>query len=185
MFAKRASRYAERMTGSRFLLCFLLAIMGAPCALATEMVREAVTLTPAVVIAGSPELIRVRAPDAKSVDGEWMGRKILFFADHGRWVALAGVDVEAAVGPSALHITAHTEGKDVDLSRTIDIRPAHYRTAALTVSPKFVEPPPEALKEIDEESQLKAKVYAASAPEPLWHGSFHAPVASAPTDSFG
>jgi murein DD-endopeptidase MepM/ murein hydrolase activator NlpD len=48
-----------------------------------------------------------------------------------------------------------------------------------------VEPSPEALKEIKEESDLKAKVYAASAAEPLWRGSFRAPVASAPTDSFG
>jgi hypothetical protein len=173
------------MTGSRFLLFFLLAIIGAPCALATEMVREPVTLTPAVVIAGSPELIRVRAPDAKSVDGEWLGRKILFFSDHGSWIALAGVDVEAPVGAAPLRITAHTEGKDEDLSRTIEIHPAHYRTGALTVAPQFVEPPPEALKEIEEEGKLKAKVYAASASEPLWRGNFHAPVTSAPTDSFG
>ncbi len=84
-----------------------------------------------------------------------------------------------------MHVVAHGEGKDVDLSRTIEIHAAHYRTGALTVAPKFVEPPPEALKEIEEEGKVKAKVYAASAPEPLWRGSFHAPVASAPTDSFG
>jgi len=72
-----------------------------------------------------------------------------------------------------------------DLSRTVLIHAAHYRTSSLSVPPKFVEPPPEALKEIDEESQLKAKVFAASAPDPEWSGSFRAPVASAPTDSFG
>src|SRR5664279_12295 len=38
-----------------------------------------VTLTPAVVVAGSPELIRVEATDAASVNGEWMGRKLEFF----------------------------------------------------------------------------------------------------------
>jgi len=173
------------MTGSRIFLLVLVALPGAPGVVAAQSPHEAVALTPAVVIAGSPELIRVGAPAAKSVEGEWMGRKILFFADHGSWVALAGVDVEAAVGSSTLRVTAHGEGKDVDLSSTVEIHPAHYRTGALTVAPKFVEPPPEALKEIEEESQLKAKVYAASAAEPLWHGSFHAPVASAPTDSFG
>jgi len=147
--------------------------------------HEAVALTPRVVIAGAPELIRVSAPGARAVDGEWLGRKVLFFADRGSWVALAGVDVEAPVGQSALHITAHLEGKDIDLSRDVEIHAAHYRTGALTVPPKFVQPPPEAQKEIEEESQLKAKIYAASAEEPLWRSSFHAPVASQPTDSFG
>jgi hypothetical protein len=150
-----------------------------------QAAHQAVALTPQVVVAGAPELIRVRAPGAKSIDGEWLGRKILFFEDHGGWVALAGVDVEAPVGASELHITAHTEGKDTDLSRKVEIHPAHYRTASLTVSPKFVEPSPEALKEIEAESQIKAKIFAASAPEPLWRGNFRAPVGGAPTDSFG
>ena len=35
-----------------------------------------------------------------------------------------------------------------DLSQTIEIHPAHYRTGALTVPPKFVEPGPEEQKEI-------------------------------------
>ena len=173
------------MTGSRFSVFILFAIIGALRVEGAEVPREPVVLTPAVVIAGSPELILVHAPAAQSVEGEWLGRKILFFADHGSWVALAGVDVEAPLGPAPLHITAHEGDKDIDLSRTVEIHAAHYRTEALTVAPQFVEPPPEALKEIKEESELKAKVYAAGAQEPLWRGNFRAPVASAATDSFG
>jgi murein DD-endopeptidase MepM/ murein hydrolase activator NlpD len=105
--------------------------------------------------------------------------------EDGVWIALAGVDVEAAVGPSELHITVRRENKDDDLGRKIEIHAAHYRTGALTVSPKFVQPPPEALEEIKSESKLKEKIFSASADKPLWRGSFHAPVASAPTDSFG
>jgi murein DD-endopeptidase MepM/ murein hydrolase activator NlpD len=173
------------MRGLRIAILLLLFLCCIPRALPVETPHEPVALTPGVVVAGAPELIRVRAPDATSVDGEWLGRKILFFADHGSWVALAGVDVEAPLGKSALHITAHMEGKDADLSRDVEIHAAHYRTSALTVAPKFVQPPPEELKRIEEESKLKAKIYAASAGEPLWSGSFHAPVASQPTDSFG
>jgi hypothetical protein len=172
------------MRGLRIFLFALVVLFTARCALA-QAAHESLALTPAVVVAGSPELIRVSAPGAASIDGEWLGRKISFFGDHGRWVALAGVDVEAPVGPSTLRVTAHTGGKDIDLSRNVQIHEAHYRTGALTVSPKFVEPPPEALKEIEEESKIKAKVYAASALEPLWRGSFRAPVASRATDSFG
>ena len=97
----------------------------------------------------------------------WGGRS-LSFGDHGTWAALAGVDVEAPAGASQLRITAHVDGKDVDLSRSVEIHPAHYRTGALTVSPKFVEPPPEALKEIEEEGKIKQKIYAASGAAPLW-----------------
>jgi hypothetical protein len=172
------------MTGSRIFLLILVTLFAARCGI-TQAAHDSVSLTPGIVVAGSPELIRVIEPEAKSVDGEWLGRKISFFADHGTWAALAGADVEAPVGPSTLHITAHTGGKEIDLSRNVEIHEAHYRTGALTVSPKFVEPPPEALKEIEEESKIKAKVYAASGAEPLWRGSFHAPVASSPTDSFG
>ncbi len=73
----------------------------------------------------------------------------------------------------------------IDLSRSVEIHPAHYRTSTLTVAPKFVEPGPEELARIKAESELKAKVFAASAPEPLWSGDFRAPVTAPPTDSFG
>ncbi|HTX75234.1 MAG TPA: M23 family metallopeptidase, partial [Terracidiphilus sp.] len=38
---------------------------------------------------------------------------------------------------------------------------------------------------IEEESKLKATVFASSAPEPLWSGDFRAPVKAEATDSFG
>ncbi len=182
------SRYAERMTGFSTLrfsigFGFALSIMGAQ---AVSPQTPVVSLTPSVVVAGAPELIRVKAPAGATVDGEWLGHKIGFFrARPGEWIALAGADVEAAVGDSLLHITAHAEGKDLDLSRSVEIHPAHYRTGSLSVAPKFVEPPAEAVQEIEAEAKIKEKVFAVSAPEPLWHGSFHAPVPSRPTDSFG
>jgi len=150
-----------------------------------EVATSPVQLTPQIVIAGAPEFIRVSAPGATSVDAEWLTRKIAFFRDGDDWVALAGVDVEAPVGPSTLHITAHISGHAQDFARTIEIHAAHYRTESLGVQPKFVEPSPEALKLIHEQSEFKAKVFASSAPGPLWHGDFHAPVAAAATDSFG
>jgi len=153
----------------------------APCA-----ASQTVSLTPAEVVAGSPELIRVEAPASAVVSGEWLGRKLLFFRAAGgkAWIALAGVDVEAAVGPSALKIAIH-DAQDTNIYRTVEIRAAHYRTGTLSVSPKFVEPDPEALQQIQAEIQLKVKIFAASAPSPLWTSNFHAPVKAAPTDSFG
>jgi len=148
----------------------------------------AVTLAPAEVVAGSPELIRVNAADAAGVEGEWLGHKLQFFRrrDGQTWFALAGVDVEGAVGASTLRMNARlASGGARDLSQTVDIQPANYRTGSLTVAPKFVEPSPKALQRIKAEQALKEKVFAASAAEPLWTGSFRAPVAAQPTDSFG
>jgi len=149
---------------------------------------DSVTLTPALVEAGSPELVRVVAPGAASVDGTWMDHKLEFFRgrDGHQWFALAGVDVESAVGPSPLRIGVHMSGgAERALSQTIEIHEAHYRTGTLSVAPKFVEPAPEAMAEIKAEIALKDKVFTQSAPEPLWSGDFRAPVTAPPTDSFG
>ncbi|HUH62352.1 MAG TPA: M23 family metallopeptidase [Terracidiphilus sp.] len=170
------------------LLLISIALAAARAEDGTQTGPQSVTLTPAIVVAGSPELIRVEAPATAQLEGEWLGRKLQFFRSRaGRaWFALAGIDVEAAPGPSALRIEARLAGGvSRDMSRKIVIHAAHYRTGALTVAPKFVQPGPEEMKEIEAEAQLKAKVFAASAPEPEWMGDFRAPVAAAPTDSFG
>ncbi|MGH9594167.1 MAG: M23 family metallopeptidase, partial [Bryobacteraceae bacterium] len=163
-----------------------IALCGIPAARATA--QDAVTLTPAVVVAGSPELIHVNAPATATLTGEWMKQKLEFFqapGGHG-WFALAGVDVEAPAGESKLQIARTLSGGATrDLSRTVSIAVGHYRTGALSVAPKFVEPPAEDLAEIKAEVELKTRIFSASAPEPLWAGSFRAPVTASPTDSFG
>jgi hypothetical protein len=148
---------------------------------------NALTLTPSVVEAGSPELLHLQSNRNAAIDADWLGRKIQFFPAHGthEWFALTGVDVEAATGPSVLHVVIGSGKDSIDLSRTVEIHPSHYRTGTLTVSPKFVEPGPEALKQIEADSKLKAKVFAASAAESLWLGNFRAPVTALATDSFG
>jgi murein DD-endopeptidase MepM/ murein hydrolase activator NlpD len=150
-----------------------------------RVVPAVVTLTPAVVLAGSPELIRVVAPNADSVDGEWLGRKFQFFRGRTGWFALVGTDVEAPIGPSTLHITARRAGQTIDLSRPVTIHAGHYRTEKLSVAPRFVEPGPEDQKQIVADRELKKSAFASSAPEPLWLGSFQAPVNAEPSDSFG
>lgn len=164
----------------------LIALSALPAAWAASPRRSDVTLTPGVVEAGSPVLIRVSLAEAGSVDGEWLGRKVEFFRGRGgQWVALAGVDVEASAGRSDLRIAAHTPKGPVDLTQTVEIHPAHYHTGSLTVAPRFVSPGPEELKQIEADKKVKEKAFGSSAPEPLWASSFRAPVTAPPTDSFG
>ena len=153
----------------------------------TQIPTASVTFIPALVEVGSPELIRVALPDAREVSGEWTGQKLEFFQGSSKrdWYALAGIDVGAQVGPSTLLIMAKMPGGEGRLERPVEIHPAKYRTESISVAPRFVEPNPEDLKLIEADSQLKAKVFAQTAPERLWRGSFHVPVVSSPTDSFG
>jgi len=148
-----------------------------------------VTLTPAFVESGSPELIRVEAPNAEKVEGEWLTHKLEFFRAPGSktvWYALAGVDVEVPPGPSKLTISARLNAPQTqDLSRDIEIHAAHYRTSSLTVPPKFVEPGPEEKELIEESVKAKERAFKTSADKPLWSGTFLAPVKAQATDSFG
>lgn len=187
---KKARGWGTRRSGHdwRFSLAFALcgfAVLLAPANAHAQ--SDAVTLTPEVIEAGSPELIRVRAGSNAKPEGDWLGRKILFFPGRNGhdWFALAGVDVEAATGPSELRVVVHSDQGSIDLSRPVEIHAAHYRTSTLTVAPGFVEPDAEALKQIEADSKLKAKIFSASANQPLWSGDFLAPVTAQPTDSFG
>jgi murein DD-endopeptidase MepM/ murein hydrolase activator NlpD len=174
------------MPASRILRLTCSLVLSAIPSLAQHSVAKSiVSLTPAIVQSGSPELIVISTLNAKSVSGSWLGHKLEFFPQGQKWIALAGVDVEASPGTTIAKISAETSEGELDLSQTIEIHPAHYRTGALTVSPKFVEPGPEEQKVIAADAEIKAKVFATSAAEPLWHGSFRAPVLAKPTDSFG
>jgi len=149
-----------------------------------------VTMTPALVVAGSPEIIRVMAPRDARVEGDWDGHALAFFPGSatGVWYALAGVDVETAPGPSTIRVVIHRHDghdKGQELRSTITIHPAHYRTTSITVAPKFVEPGPEDKKQIEAAARAKEKAFAASSDKPLWSGDFLAPVKAQPTDSFG
>jgi murein DD-endopeptidase MepM/ murein hydrolase activator NlpD len=174
---------------TRFPVLMLLAVLCVPLSGHTQIANRpnTVTLTPAVAVAGSPELIRVAAPNAQEVTGDWLGHKIAFFksSNDRTWYALAGLDVEAPVGGSTLKVEV-TSGEGINhIDVPIQIHPAQYRTEAISVAPKFVEPNAKELKQVEADMQLKAKIFAASAPKPLWNGDFRAPVISPPTDSFG
>jgi murein DD-endopeptidase MepM/ murein hydrolase activator NlpD len=147
-----------------------------------------VTLTPALVEPGSPELIRIHG-DYTRLEGSWLGKKIEFFpgVDPLNWYALAGTDVETPVGASQLKITAWNGATAHDLSLPVTIHPARYRTTKLTLPPKFVEPGSEDLKEVEAAQKAKDKAFALAekSDKPLWSGSFLAPVTALPTDSFG
>jgi murein DD-endopeptidase MepM/ murein hydrolase activator NlpD len=187
-FPTELAGYASRMAGPHFLKFALILSFAANVGFAqSKFSADSISITPAAVEAGSPVLIRVTKSKDETVSGEWLGHPIQFFPAQNADVrfALVGVDVEQAIGPSTLNISRTLGVSVVKFSRTVEIHPAHYRTGSLTVPPKFVEPGPEEQKQIAADTELKSKIFASSAPEPLWRGNFRAPVRAAPTDSFG
>jgi murein DD-endopeptidase MepM/ murein hydrolase activator NlpD len=180
-----AIRYSQRMAWRCARLCILPLLFLVPLVAQTVAPGD-VTVTPSLVIVGAPEVVRVHAAQATAVEGEWLGRKIDFFSGGGgEWVALAGVDVQAPEGPSTLHLRIKLRNGWSEVNTEVEVHAAHYRTGTLMVAPKFVEPGQAEMREIEAEIKLKREVFAHSAPEPLWHGDFQAPVRTAPTDSFG
>ena len=178
--------FSSRVDG-RFFACLVLLVFAGFDGAVARAEDAGVSLTPAVIEVGSPELIRVNAPASAKVDGEWFGRKLEFFWGRGAaaWFALAGVDVEAPAGPSTLKIHETSAGVVRDRSITVEVGPAHYKTGSLSVAPNFVSPGAEELSRIKADQEVKAKVFAVSAAEPLWSSDFRAPVAAEATDSFG
>ncbi len=168
----------------RFLIAGLLLT-------AAVLSAQTVKLTPQTLSPGSPVLIEIMVDDATAIDGTLREQPVRFFrAANNRWYALAGIDVEAPVEPVKLALKIHhANGTSNDLAREIPLIPTHYRTATISVAPKFVAPPPEAEKEIAEEKELKDKLFTAANArqdeQPEWSAEFRVPVKSQATDSFG
>jgi hypothetical protein len=99
---------------------------------------------PRPVFNGAPVLFESRS---FSGPGNWLGKKIEFRPDGDAFSALAGVNLNRAPGHYPLALGDET----VDIAV---IRRA-YPSSTITVPQKFIEPPKEVQKQIDEEVAIK------------------------------
>ncbi len=154
---------------------------------AAARAQQSITYTPATIQSGSPILFHAALPEARALTGTWLKHPVTFTqAPDKSWYVLAGVDVEQTPGTYTLDLTETLpNGTTKHLTREIKVGPAHYRTGALTVPPKFLEPDPATVARAAEEKAIKDKAFATNTPQPLWSGDFARPVTSAGTDSFG
>ncbi len=148
------------------------------------------TWSPERPASGSPILFAIELPAKTStVTGRWQDHDlVLFRIPHtNTWNALAGIDIEVKPGdyPLALEATL-PNGTTQTFREEIHVDPSPYVEIPLSVPDKFVEPGAAALKKIAADQALKNKVFAGTAPKPLWSGPFHPPLKIAPeSDSFG
>ncbi len=136
----------------------------------------AVRWRPRTPFNGSPVFF---VSDQPRPNASWFGKKIEFRKDGSLWTALAGVDLATKPGRHPLKW-----GEDERALVTVIARA--YPASRITVAPKFVQPPPEVSKRIEEEQAVKKQAFASSPMnERLWQGSFQAPTRTRQTSPFG
>ena len=157
---------------------FLLSLSGSVFAQVSEPARAPappeVRWNPRPVFNGAPVLFQSKS---FSGSGNWLGKKIEFRPDGDAFSALAGVNLNRAPGQYPLAFGGETV--DIAVIRRV------YPSSTITVPQKFIEPPQEVQKRIDEEIAIKQKVFESSRPNRLWQGPFVAPAKTSYTSSFG
>jgi peptidase M23-like protein len=144
---------------------------------------------PVRLVNGSPLLFRVRTPvRLKSLTGSWLGHEVFFDYNPASksWIGFAGVSLETKPGryPLVLH-GVNQEAAPVEMERKVTVWAEKYPTIVLHVPEKFTAPSPEMLPRIDQEKELKAKVFAVISPEREWSGHFVPAIATSVSDPFG
>ena len=137
------------------------------------------------------EAVRITVTGArplKRVDASVFQREFSLYAGMTpmQWQGLIGIDLETKPGTYDLKLQiSYQDGASETLSHELAIKVKTFPTRRLTVDEKFVNPPPETLDRIREESKMVEEIYASCTPARLWDGSFIAPVPGAPNSSFG
>lgn len=129
---------------------------------------------PNPVFNGAPVLFTSRS---FSGPAQWLGKKIEVRPDGDVFSALAGVNLNRAPGHYPLGLGDETV--DIPVIRR------SYPSSTITVPQKFIEPPKEVQKQIDEEAAIKQSVFESSRSNRLWQGPFVAPTDTSYTSSFG
>jgi murein DD-endopeptidase MepM/ murein hydrolase activator NlpD len=102
------------------------------------------------------------------------------------WRALVGIDLDAAIARHPVAIRAEVPGRPpVTTNHDLAVEHREFPTRRLTVSPSFVDPPPDALRRIQREAAELQKAWTQTAAEPLWAGAFIRPVPDPANSAFG
>lgn len=160
-----------------FLQLAAVAVKGQPKQQPKQPVLP-VQWAPRPLFNGAPVLFR---STTLSGPATWLGRKIEFRpaadADGKLFTALAGVDLSTKPGRYPLVIG------DVTIPVTVQSR--LYPVSRIRVDSRFLEPPKELEKRLEDERDFKKRIFAGSPKERLWRGRFAAPSGTRQTSPFG
>jgi hypothetical protein len=97
------------------------------------------------------------------------------------WRAVIGIDLDTRPGRHDVSIVAGADR----VTHLLTVKAKSFPRRELKVDPAFVNPPPEALGRITEETARLNGVWASSSPAVLWSGPFVRPVPDAANSAFG
>lgn len=117
--------------------------------------------------------------------GSLLGKTLDFYpVAGGGWAALAGLDLDVALGRATLTLSLPEPGGPRALSRPVEVLPKTFPTRRLTVDDRFVRLNPADQARVDREQARTAAIYAASNPA-RFRGAFSSPIPGAPSARFG
>jgi murein DD-endopeptidase MepM/ murein hydrolase activator NlpD len=173
---------------SQVLTAILILTMLASSATGEKTAFQSISWSPRQLATGSPCLFKVEVEYSPStLHGKWMGHEIVFVPGGLHvWYGLAGIDVEAKPGSYELELDATlADGRQIHQQQAVLVERAKYKTEALRVPDRFVEPDAETLRRIDSDKELKKNAFAHEIPRPEWSGKFVAPIDSSVSEGFG
>lgn len=154
-----------------------------------EPLPQNLSIFPSDLVNGSPFIIYfVPQKPLKTLAADWQGHQIPLHKDENSdaWLSLAGVNYDTAPGVYLLGLKGITvAGERLSFSTEIKVSKGQYRTTAISVPPKYVDPDPKDLERINQEKEIKASTFGSSAETALWKGAFVAPAAVSVSGEFG
>lgn len=116
----------------------------------------------------------------EAVHAEWGEHRLPFVRAADQWLAVIGVDLEAAAGEHPL-VIERDFGADGTRAATeqVVVAAQEFPTTELTVEPGYVELSPENQERAARESREIAAIYATLTPERYWNEPFAVPIPDA------
>ena len=142
-----------------------------------------ISVSPSAIGPGDVVRITVEGQPGDQISGSVLGQQLAFGFDAGRgeWRALAGVDLEAKPGAHTIRVVRNSAES---ATHAIAVGSKQFPVRRLRVAPAFVDPPPEALEQIDRDTKLLNATYAQVTPQ-RWMEPFLLPVDGQPSSNFG
>ena len=104
---------------------------------------------------------------------------------EGRFFGLIGIDLDIPPGPHPVVVTARAGDAEYSHELVAHVEEKSFPTRQLRVAPKFVNPPPAALRRIGRERTQLGQLFRTVSPTPRWQGPFRRPIESTVISGFG
>jgi len=187
------SRLAWALCGALLLFSFTAVAQTAASRTAREISAPEIKnlfWQPNQIQQGSPAFFTVEVNRAPArVTGTWLDKTLTFFKsaqDPKIWYALAGVDLATQAGSYPVKVVAVlADGKRLSMEKPVEVAAKDFKTGAIEVPEKYVEPNAAEQREIARDELLKKRAYAHIIEKPLWSGDFIKPVDGPATENFG